>query len=73
VGRTAIIEYTKAERIYSIVNNVSTGRRRIGAPGRMKGVKIATENRITGNQAKQRLPNDNRYVGTTRDVAGPYL
>jgi len=39
----------------------------------VKGIEITAENRITGNQAKQRLPNDNRYVGTTRDVAGPYL
>jgi len=73
VCRTTVIEYTEPKGIYSIVDNVSTVRRRIRAPSRMKGVKISAENRIKGDQAKQRLPDGNRDVGTTGDIAGPYF
>jgi len=68
----AVIEYAKNERVDNIVDNVSTVRYGVGAPGRVEGVKIATEYRVAGDQTKYRLPNVKRNVGTTRDVAGPY-
>jgi hypothetical protein len=39
----------------------------------MEGVKITTEYKIAGDLAERRNPDVKRNVGTTRDVAGPYL
>jgi hypothetical protein len=39
----------------------------------MEGVKITTKYRITRDQTENRIPDVKRNVGTTRDIAGPYL
>lgn len=56
-----------------IIYGITTARNRLWAPGRMEGVKIATDNWITSDESKNKNPNIGRNISIVCNVARPYF